>query len=576
MNEILKLILSLSVSGSILALVLFTINPLTKNRLNKRWHYYIWLVVILRFLVPFTPEISVVGSLFGYLENSFTAPLAVVEQGQLFTQTEDSLDIRTVLPSAEKPITPNLSPNYWADIKDSIWLLWLGVAALLFVRKVTSYHSFVRYVKAGTRRIEDERFLEIYKDASTEAGIKKPLPIYVNELVASPMLVGIFRPIIIISKLEIDDCELRHIFWHELTHYKRLDIFYKWFTQIAVCLHWFNPLIYLINHEIYKNCELSCDEAIINGLDENGRLRYGDTLLSTLKTDGTYSDAIVSVTLSENTKLLKERLGAIMKYKKATRPIIFVSIALVVFLGVGGFLLGSASPTVNVAQRDSVDISLDGRSDAYKIIAQMAEIDTSLSVAEYTNEIVAICDANNTNIFSVMSDAEIVETSDPLYTFATGTLAYTSSELFADAGVNPNERPHMSTYAFWSRYETDEEIEAQKRNMNDEEWNAFLDEIANYPPNIVALKDVSYFIFYNITDKDSLTIDERDLILDMVKSDMQNYLEGLHEEELFSDNFEVTFLAELKRVTAQHSNRKMTMECEISLVEGFAPGLPLS
>lgn len=328
MNEVLKLFLSLSVSGSILALGLFAIKPLIKNRLSKHWQYYIWLVVILRFLIPFTPEVSVVGSFFGYLENDVAAPPAVVKQERFPVQTEHNSDMQTALPVAENPAPKIVSPKYWADIKSSIWLLWLGVAALLFVRKVTSYHSFVRYVHTGTRRIEDERFLAVYKEVSTEAGLKKPLPIYANQLVASPMLVGIFRPIIIIPELEIDDAELRHVFWHELTHYRRLDIFYKWLTQIAVCLHWFNPLVYLISREINRDCELSCDEAIISGLDENGRLRYGDTLLSTLKTDGTYSDAIVSLTLSENTELLKERLAAILSFKKKSKVTIFISIAL--------------------------------------------------------------------------------------------------------------------------------------------------------------------------------------------------------------------------------------------------------
>jgi len=575
MNEILKLFLSLSVSGSILALVLFVIKPVTKNRMSKRWQYYIWLVVILRFLIPFAPETNVVGSLFNYLENSITASTAVADQGQLPVQTDDNTEIQTALPDTEKPVTQNMSPNYWADIKNSIWLLWIGVAALLFVRKVTSYHSFVRYIKAGTRRIEDERLLEIYKEVSTEAGLKKPLPIFVNQLAVSPMLVGIFRAIIIIPKLELNDSELRNVFLHELTHYKRLDILFKWLTQVAVCLHWFNPLVYLISREINKNCELSCDEAIINGLDEDRRLCYGDTLLSTLKTDGIYSDAIVSVTLSENTSLLKERLGAIMNHKKVTRPIIFISVAFVVLLGVGGILLGAAPPTVNATQPDSVNqavINLYGKSDAYKLVAQMSEIDTSLSVAEYTNKIDAICETADTNIFSIMSDAEIIEPSDPLYAFATGTLAYTSSELFADAGINPDERSHMSVHALWSRYETDEEIEARRGGMSDEDWNAFLDETANNPPNIAALKNVFYFIFYHIMDKENLTVDERDLMLKMVESDMQNYMEGLREDELFSENFEAAFLTELKKVSAQYSNEKMMLECEISLIEGFTLG----
>jgi len=327
MNEICKMVFSLSVSGSILALVLFLIKPLIKNRLSKRCQYYIWLIIILRFLIPFTPETSVVGSLFYYLENNTTYSSALVEKGQIPAQT-DNFSEREISQNTENLIFSVSSPNYWNEIKSSIWLLWLGVAVLLFVRKVTSYHSFIRYVKAGTHRIEEEKFLIVYKEVLTEVVIKKPLPIYVNQLVASPMLVGIFRPIIIIPKLELDDGELYNVFLHELIHYKRFDIFYKWLIQITVCLHWFNPLVYIINREINKNCELSCDEVILKGLDEKGRIQYGDTLLATIKTEGTYSDSIVSITLSENTKLLKERLGSILSFRKKSKIIIFISILL--------------------------------------------------------------------------------------------------------------------------------------------------------------------------------------------------------------------------------------------------------
>lgn len=241
-------------------------------------------------------------------------------------------------------------------------------------------------------------------------------------------------------------------------------------------------------------------------------------------------------------------------------------------------LLGVAPPTVNATQPDSVNpavTSLDGKSEAYKIIAQMAEIDTSLSISEYTNKIVSICDAANSNFFSVLADAKITETRDPLYIFATETLNYTSSELFADTGINPDERSFMSVNASLSRYETDEELEAKRGDLSDAEWNAYLNDTANDPPNIAVYKCVSYFIFYDILDKDNLTIDERDLIFNMVKSDMQDYLEGLGDEELFSDSFDTTFLTELIRVTVQYSNERMMMECEISRIEGFAPGQPL-
>ncbi len=64
MNEFMKVLLSLSVSGTLLLLLILGLKPLYKNRFSKRWQYYVWIIAALRFLLPFSPDITVVGSLF--------------------------------------------------------------------------------------------------------------------------------------------------------------------------------------------------------------------------------------------------------------------------------------------------------------------------------------------------------------------------------------------------------------------------------------------------------------------------------------------------------------------------------
>ena len=73
MNTVLKVVLSLSLSGSLLILPLFLSKIFMKNRTSKRWQYYIWLVVIARLLLPFTPEISAVGTLFQWVEETISS-----------------------------------------------------------------------------------------------------------------------------------------------------------------------------------------------------------------------------------------------------------------------------------------------------------------------------------------------------------------------------------------------------------------------------------------------------------------------------------------------------------------------
>ena len=139
------------------------------------------------------------------------------------------------------------------------------------------------------------------------------------------MLIGFFRPRIILPVGELEDKELSYIFVHELTHYKQRDMFYKWLIQIVVCAHWFNPFVYLLEREVNKSCELSCDEKVLSVLDEKAKREYGDTLISFLKSNNLYKNSLASVTLTEGAEQLKERLGAIMKFRKKSKVVIAIT-----------------------------------------------------------------------------------------------------------------------------------------------------------------------------------------------------------------------------------------------------------
>ncbi|MDR3121565.1 MAG: hypothetical protein LBU58_09590, partial [Clostridiales bacterium] len=130
-----------------------------------------------------------------------------------------------------------------------------------------------------------------------------------------------------------------------------------------------NPLVYAARRELDRACELSCDEAVIRRLDEDGKKHYGNTLLS-LAAESRMPRAVVSTTMVEGKQALKERLGAIMKNKKDTRAAVVVSAALVVLavgaavaLGAGG-QADTQSDTRAYPQSDTrADTQTDTQSD---------------------------------------------------------------------------------------------------------------------------------------------------------------------------------------------------------------------
>ena len=344
MNEFIKILLSLSVSGALLLLFILGLKPLYKNRFSKRWQYYVWIIVALRFLLPFTPDTTIVGSLF---EKFDTAAIT----NEIPTSPNVPVPVGTGNSKAE-PIQTNREINDTAmrepfNIYVCLFFIWSALALVLFVRKITVYQGFIQYIKAGNKEVSDIKILNLLSDCEEKLNINTRVELSCNPLIASPMLIGFFRPRIILPVGELEDKELSYIFVHELTHYKQRDMFYKWLIQIVVCVHWFNPFVYLLEKEVNKSCELSCDEKAISILDEKAKREYGDTLISFLKSNNLYKSSLASVTLTEGAEQLKERLGAIMKFRKKSKVITAITAIFTVIVCVCFFVTGAyAAPSV--------------------------------------------------------------------------------------------------------------------------------------------------------------------------------------------------------------------------------------
>ena len=344
MNEFIKILLSLSVSGALLLLLILGLKPLYKNKFSKRWQYYIWIVVALRFLLPFTPDTTIIGSLFEKFDTTAitneipTNPNVPVPADTGNSKAEPIQTNREVTTAAmREPV----------DKYVCLFFIWSALALVLFVRKITVYQGFIQYIKAGNKEVSDIKILNLLSDCEEKLNIKTRVEISCNPLLASPMLIGFLRPRIILPAHEWEDKELSYIFVHELVHYRQRDMFYKWLIQIVVCAHWFNPFVYLLEKEVNKSCELSCDEKVISVLDDTARREYGDILISFLKSNNLYKSSLASVTLTEGAEQLKERLGAIMKFRKKSKVIIAITAIFTVAVCICFFVTGAyAAPSV--------------------------------------------------------------------------------------------------------------------------------------------------------------------------------------------------------------------------------------
>lgn len=371
MNEFLKVLLSLSVSGTLLFLLISGLKLVYQNKFSRRWQYYIWIIVVLRFLLPFTPDTTLVGSLF---ERFDTADITTAEENSespanpAVTKT-DKVPSQTPAPmrthAAKKIITDTAHNSL--NVSVCLFFLWAVPALILFVRKITVYQGYIRYIKAYSTEISDIKTLNQLSDCKEKLHIKTKVELHHNTLLTSPIMIGFFHPDIILPAEKLKTNELSYIFIHELLHYKQRDMLYKWLIQIAVCIHWFNPFVYLLEKEVNRACELSCDEAVISMLDGNARREYGDMLISFIKTNHSYKNSLASVTLTEGAEQLKERLGAIMNFKKKPKTIAMITTIFTIavcfcFLEVGAYAAPSSNSNNKVWKNNEIvnDVLTEG------------------------------------------------------------------------------------------------------------------------------------------------------------------------------------------------------------------------
>lgn len=278
-------LLIVSVEGAVLAGIVFLIKALGGKRLSKLFLYYIWLPVLLRLLLPVGFEVGVIPK-----SATATTPYTVIE-------TYDIPVIITEVP-ADVEAAPVEKSIDWHSL---IVPAYAAVAAGIFLFHVAAYIVFLWRLKSGLEYVQMSGRLKVYLSKTAE----------------TPMQVGVLRPMIVLPKRHYEAEELELILAHETVHWRRRDLVIKWLMLAVRSLHWFNPVVYFISRDLDRSCEMSCDEAVCRSLDEDGRVRYGETLIY-MASAAHLPVSVPAATLVENKKVLKERIIAIRDYKRVT------------------------------------------------------------------------------------------------------------------------------------------------------------------------------------------------------------------------------------------------------------------
>ena len=185
----------------------------------------------------------------------------------------------------------------------------------------------MKMVSRWSEPVTDLESLKILDSLKSELEVKAQVELSVCQSITSPMLVGFFHPVILLPPVKIADDELSLILKHELIHFRRHDLWYKALILTANVLHWFNPVTYLMAKAAAVQCEISCDELVLQNANFQKRKQYSETIISVAR-NVTKLRTALSTNFYGGKKGMKYRIFSIMDTKRKKAGIAVLCMAL--------------------------------------------------------------------------------------------------------------------------------------------------------------------------------------------------------------------------------------------------------
>ncbi|MBQ8237212.1 MAG: M56 family metallopeptidase [Oscillospiraceae bacterium] len=340
------------ISSTVLMLIIIGLRVALKGRISLGLQYALWLLVLVRLLVPvnFTESaLSVIGAAERAME--MPAMQMVTQMAEVHPEIHDYAEARaqvaaeyeargialnTLTKQEMREFDRQVDARRNADYSVGgaaaylLRIVWVAGAA------VTAACLLVANLRFSLRLRRSRRALPV-------PGCL--LPVYVTGAVDTPCLFGLLKPAIYLPvDSPWDEAAMEHILTHEGIHYRHGDHIWAVLRCVCLALHWYNPLVWVCAALSRRDGELACDEASIRALGEGSRAAYGRTLIDMTCQDQRGMVGLTATTMNYSAKSLKERIRLIARHPKTAAYTLVLVIALAA-LAVGCTFTGTPEET---------------------------------------------------------------------------------------------------------------------------------------------------------------------------------------------------------------------------------------
>lgn len=319
--------------GVFIALIL-VLKHLFRNHLSPRLHYNLWFIMLILLMIPFIPfqEQGLFSLFSGLLSQNFSSVLPTTDHQPINTPQSFSTNLLN-----DFSISVNkFSSSTLFFILGILWIV--GMLAMILLALKSRLHLY--RIEQSSLLIHNQKINTLFKQCKAEINMKGTIPIYCTVSLKSPIMIGIFKPRIYIPTQLLSDFhekELRYIFLHELQHCRHLDSLMNCFMNFYKIIYWFNPLVWHFIKEIENDRETACDVSVLQKLNKDEYIDYGNTLINFAEKISLSSFPFASG-IGGNIKQLKKRILNIASYqpqsfsKKIQGRLIYCFIGALIFV----------------------------------------------------------------------------------------------------------------------------------------------------------------------------------------------------------------------------------------------------
>ena len=321
-----------SLTATIIMLIVFAVLKIFSNKINIKFKYILLNLILIRLIVPVIPEtninLNISELLSRFQEEKYEDVIGQNESGsdlknntkKMFNKEQNISDYDKADMMDEMNIS-NQNDELLNNTIDVASMLWCTGIVILIIILTASLFCFKRKFK-NSERINDDNVTSILNKLKQDITLKKDIPVYICDERKSPCIFGIIRPKIYLPKyvLEFDEDMILHILLHELMHYKRKDLYLNILSWIILLLHWFNPLVWMLEKKVKIYREYLCDFCVLESLGEEKSIDYGMTIINLSKVF-TNSKGFQFGLGFETNNIIKGRIEMIKCFKKGSYKI---------------------------------------------------------------------------------------------------------------------------------------------------------------------------------------------------------------------------------------------------------------